>query len=118
MAQAKDEDPLWGPELRSKHAAYDLVRSARAHKRTARTARVLLQSPPKAQAQPPAKRPRWWFWDKQEPVASCGTSAAPVPHAAEGFPLRVMEQRGFSFAHGEEWNVLTRELCEYVADPG
>jgi len=60
---------------------------------------------------------QWWFWAKKEPVASCGVSAVPVstgPH----FPLDEMTKRGFDFRHGEEWNVLTRELCEYVSQPG
>lgn len=58
----------------------------------------------------------WWFWAKTEPVASCGVSAVPVPKG-KAFPLDAMADRGFDFRHGEEWNILTRELCEYVADP-
>jgi hypothetical protein len=58
----------------------------------------------------------WWFWAKTEPVASCGVSAVPVPKG-KAFPLEAMSDRGFDFRHGEEWNILTRELCEYVAHP-
>jgi hypothetical protein len=58
----------------------------------------------------------WWFWAKREPVASCGVSAVPVPKG-KAFPLEAMSDRGFDFRHGEEWNILTRELCEYVAHP-
>jgi len=68
---------------------------------------------PEGAAKKPAGRPRWWFWAKAQPVATCGTSATPVDHAP-GFPLQAMQKRGFKFAHGEEWNVLTRDLCEYV----
>jgi len=71
------------------------------------------EAPPPSAAKKPAGRPRWWFWAKSQPVATCGTSAAPVEHAP-GFPLQAMQKRGFKFAHGEEWNVLTRELCEYA----
>jgi hypothetical protein len=64
-----------------------------------------------------AAHSNWWFWDKKEPVASCGLAAVPVPKG-KAFPLDAMADRGFDFRHGEEWNILTRELCEYVAQPG
>jgi hypothetical protein len=72
--------------------------------------------PPGHRAHSKAAHSNWWFWDKAEPVASCGISAVPVSKG-KAFPLDAMSDRGFDFRHGEEWNILTRDLCEYVAHP-
>jgi hypothetical protein len=60
----------------------------------------------------------WYWWKKNRAVASCGDKAVASEVGDVTFPLIEMERRGFRFARGPEWVILTRELVDYALSPG
>merc|ERR1712008_184940 len=58
--------------------------------------------------------PRNWETSKLWLIHACGSWVGIV--AKQFFPQAEMESFGFSWQHGSEWWVITRELAEYFID--
>jgi len=63
------------------------------------------------------RRDDWYWWTQTDAMASCGSEIEVKQVEGVTFPMDKLENRGFRFAHGAEWMVVTRELVKYALSP-
>jgi len=79
--------------------------------------RSFIKIRPRCSRLPEVEQDNWYWWHRNNPVASCESSFVPVEVSEVQFPMQEMEQRGFRFAYAPEWIILSRELAAYATSP-